>query len=709
VRCLRLLLVSLAGLAACAHHVVPGHTASTSVLAPVVSAKAQPYQTLIPRGVLFGNPDRTNVQLSADGRLIAFLAPDEGVLNLWVAPVEQPAEAHVVTHDRERGVRVYFWSYTNDDLLYLQDQKGDENFHLLQVHLPDATCRDLVPIEGVRVEVLGVSPRRPSTIVVGVNDRDPAFHDIYTIDLGSAEKKLVYKNIEGFAGFFLDHDLEPRLAARMTGEGGIAFFGARKDDNGVLTWAPLFEVGREDALTTSPFMFDTTGKVLYLSDSRGRDTSAAASLELATGKVTVLAEDARADLADVVIHPSTYAIQAASFNYDRQSWKVLDASIRPDLEALAKVSDGDPSIVDRSLDDKRWIVAYDRDRGPVRYYLYEHETRQATYLFSNRSGLEGLASQGSLAAMHPELIRSRDGRTLVSYLTLPPASDPLGSGKPSAPVPLVLWVHGGPWARDTWGYNPTHQWLANRGYAVLSVNYRGSTGLGKAFTNAGDGEWGAKMEDDLLDAEKWAVDQGITRADSVAVGGGSYGGYATLAGLTLTPDSFACGVDIVGPSNLRTLLDSIPAYWQPIFEMFASRVGDPRTDAGRALLEARSPLSMVDRIRRPLLIGQGANDPRVKQAESDQIVKAMEERGIPVTYVLYSDEGHGFVRPENRTSFNAVTEAFLSGCLGGAFEPVGRDFGGSSIEVPKGASLVPGLAAALVEAAKTPATPAPAP
>jgi dipeptidyl aminopeptidase/acylaminoacyl peptidase len=302
-----------------------------------------------------------------------------------------------------------------------------------------------------------------------------------------------------------------------------------------------------------------------------------------------------------------------------------------------------------------------------------------------------------LVKMHAPIIKSRDGLNLVSYLSLPPGSDPDGDGVPNEPLPMVLYVHGGPWARDSWGLNPMHQWLANRGYAVLSVNYRGSTGFGKNFINAANGEWAGKMHDDLLDAVKWAVDEGIAQEDKVAIMGGSYGGYATLVGMTYTPEVFAAGVDIVGPSSLVTLLQNIPPYWAPFMPVMKIRVGDVDTEEGRAELLKRSPLELVDKIKKPLLIGQGANDPRVTQLEADQIVKAMEEHKIPVTYVLYPDEGHGFARPENRMSFNAVTEAFLAEQLGGRYEPVGKDFEGSKITVPAGADDVPGLKASLDE------------
>ncbi len=325
----------------------------------------------------------------------------------------------------------------------------------------------------------------------------------------------------------------------------------------------------------------------------------------------------------------------------------------------------------------------------MKYYRYERGSKQAKYLFSNRKDLDGLP----LVKMHPVVIKSRDGLDLVSYLSLPKNTDPGDKGRPSQPLPMVLDVHGGPWARDDWGYNPVHQMLANRGYAVLSVNFRGSTGFGKSFINAGNREWAGKMHDDLLDAVNWSIEQKIADPKQIAIMGGSYGGYATLVGLTFTPDVFACGVDIVGPSNIITLLNTIPPYWQPAIQMFKDRVGDHTTPEGKKFLDDRSPLTHVGKIVKPLLIAQGANDPRVKQSEADQIVKAMQDKRIPVTYVLYPDEGHGFARPENRMSFNAVTEAFLAQHLGGRYEPIGNDFTGSTIQIPTGAEGVPGLPA----------------
>ncbi len=646
---------------------------------------------LIPRQVLFGNPDKASPQLSPDGAYLSYLAPVNGVLNIWVAPPDNLAGARPVTRDAGRGIRLYGWTYAGAQIAYLQDSGGDEDWHVYTVNLESDVIRDITPIEGVRAQIQEASPKHPRHLLVGLNDRDAQFHDIYRIDLQTGERSLVQRN-DGFAGFVTDDDFNVRFAVRLTPDGGVEYVQkAPKDD-----WAPFISIGLEDSLTTAPAGFDRSGRTLYLMDSRGRDTAALKSLALDTGAETVLAADPRSDVGDTLTHPTEKRIQAVSFTYERKKWQVLDDSVAADLEFLATVADGEIEVVSRTLDDSCWIVAYLLDDGPVRYYRYLREgpegaSREARFLFTNRAALEGLP----LVKEHPVVIPSRDGLNLVCYYALPRESDPASTGRPAQPLPLALLVHGGPWGRDEWGYNPVYQLLANRGYAALSVNFRGSTGFGKEFINAANMEWGGKMHDDLIDAVRWAIDQRIADPERVAILGGSYGGYATLVGLTFTPEVFACGVDIVGPSNLETLLNTIPPYWQPQIELFANRVGDHRTEEGRKLLQQRSPLTYVDNIRRPLLIGQGANDPRVKQAESDQIVQAMQQKEIPVTYVLYPDEGHGFARPENNLSFFAVAEAFLAECLGGRHEPPGEDFAGSSITVPAGARHIPGLREAL--------------
>ena len=635
---------------------------------------------LIPRKVLFGNPDRTSPKLSPDGVSISFIAPDDGVLNVWVAPAGDLSAAKPVTRDRGRGIRVYYWAYTSRHVLYIQDKDGDENWRIYSVDLESGDTTDLTPLEGVHAMIQTVSDKIPSEIVVGLNDRDPKFHDLYRVNIMTGERRLIQKN-EGFMAILTDDDYDVRFAFRMTADGGNE---AMKPTEGG-GWELFAKIDMEDTITTSPVGFDRSGRILFMIDSRGRDTSAIVAINLDSGEETELAKDPLADVSRVMVHPREKNIQAVAFTYEREKWQVLDESIASDLDRIREVADGEFEIVSRTQDDLHWLVAYQMDTGPIRYYRYEREDKRFDFLFTNRRDLEGLP----LAKMHPVVIKSRDGLDLVSYYTLPIGTHADGNlPRPREPLPMVLEVHGGPWGRDSWGFNPIHQLMANRGYAVMSVNFRGSTGIGKAFINASNMEWGGKMHDDLIDAVKWAVKEGIADADRIAISGGSYGGYAALVGLTFTPEIFACGVDIVGPSNLITLLESIPPYWEPMVELWATRVGDGRTEEGRAHLNERSPLNRVDSIRRPLLIGQGANDPRVKKAESDQIVRAMQDRGIPVTYVLYPDEGHGFARPANRLSFMAIAEAFLAEHLGGRSEGVGSDFEGSSMSIQTGAELV---------------------
>ena len=642
--------------------------------------------TLIPRRLFFGNPDKASPQISPTGTHLGFLAPVDGVLNVWVAPADDPAAGKPVTRDTSHGIRLYSWTYNGNQIAYLQDSGGDENWHIYTVNLDTDEVRDITPVDGAQARIQRDSPKHPGHMLVGLNDRDPELHDLYRIDLNSGERELIQEN-DGFAWFVADDDFNVRFAARLTSDGGSEYL--RKSLDG--EWEHSFFISMEDAVTTAPLEFDKSGQVLYMEDSRGRDTAVLKSVDLITGVETVLASDPRADVADTMIHPTEKTVQAVAFDYERKTWKVLDDSLVGDLAFLATVSRGDIEVISRTLDDDCWIVAYLQDDGPVRYYRYLRGNKEARFLFTNREALEGLP----LAKVHPVVIPARDGLDLVCYYSLPLDADPEQSGGVSQSLPMTLLVHGGPWARDSWSYNPVYQLLANRGYAVLSVNFRGSTGFGKNFINAGNHEWGGKMHDDLVDAVKWAVGQGIADPDRVAILGGSYGGYATLVGITMTPEIFACGVDIFGPSNLVTLLETIPPYWQPIVDLFTNRVGDFRTAEGRNFLLQRSPLTYVDNIQKPLLIGQGANDPRVRQSESDQIVGAMQEREIPVTYVLYPDEGHGFARPENNLSFFAVAEVFLAQCLGGRYEAIGEDLAGASITVPTGAEYVPGLKDAL--------------
>ncbi|MEQ8846576.1 S9 family peptidase [Botrimarina sp.] len=657
---------------------------------------------LIPRDVLFGNPDRAQARLSPDGKWLSYLKPVDGVLNVWVGPAEDPDAAKAVTDDKLRGIRSHSWAYNSDYIVYTQDKGGDENWHVYATNVETQETIDLTPIEGVRGEISGVSERFPDEVLIGFNDRDDRFHDLYRVNLLSGERELIQEN-PGFAGFVTDDDYQVRLAVTFTPKAGQVWLKPTAEeptDKGYEDWAPMEEFSSVDAMSSGPAGFDKSGRVLYFQDSRDRNTSGLYARNLDTGETTLVADDPRVDVGGVLTHPTEKTLQAVSFTLSKTEWRVLDPAIQPDVDFLDKQLDGAEWIVtSRTLDDTKWTVAYVQDDGPLKFYVYHRPAegegeRRLEFLFNSRDDL----GDYQLATMHTPIIESRDGLDLVSYLTLPVGTDPDGDGVPNEPLPLVLDVHGGPWARDGWGYNASHQWLANRGYAVLSVNFRGSTGFGKNFLNAANGEWAGRMHDDLLDAVQWAVDQGVAQESKVAIMGGSYGGYATLVGLTFTPEVFACGVDIVGPSSLVTLLNNVPPYWFQFMPVMKERVGDWTTDEGVAYLEAKSPLNFVEQIERPLLIGQGANDPRVKQQEADQIVDAMRQKGIPVTYALYPDEGHGFARPENRTSFNAVTEAFLSEQLGGRYQPLTKaDLENSSLHVPVGAGDVPGLAEVLPE------------
>lgn len=662
-----------------------------SCLATFVGARAaEPATTapLIPRAALFGNPSQVAGQLSPDGKWLAWIAPRDGVLNVWVAPADQPANGHAVTAEKTRPIRQYFWSPDSSAVLFVNDQGGDENFLLYKVDLASGKQQALTPFQKTRVRLVGASEHIKDRILIGVNNRDPRWHDVYSLDLNTGQLTEVFRNTGGYADFVADDSLTLRLVQKSRDDGGSDFY---RVEHGKVESKPFTSIGLDDSLSTAPLGFTTDGKTLYWLDSRGRDTAALVAHNMADGKTAVLAQNSRADIGDVLREPRSGKVQAYAVQYLKTEWHALDPAVADDLAFLEAQLKGDVEVTSRTDADDRWTVTVDPVTAPVATYLYERGAKKLTLLFVNRPEL----ANATLAPMYPEEIRSRDGLVQVSYLTLPAGSDGAHAGRPDRPLPLVLFVHGGPWGRDTYGYSSYHQWLANRGYAVLSVNFRGSTGFGKKYISAGDLEWGRKMHDDLIDAVHWAVQNKITEPDKVAIMGGSYGGYATLVGLTFTPETFACGVDIVGPSNLSTLLETIPPYWEAIRQQFYQRMGNPTTAAGRKLLHDRSPLFKADAITKPLLIGQGANDPRVNQAESDMIVKAMEARRIPVTYVLFPDEGHGFARPENSIAFNAVAEQFLGRCLGGRMEPIGGALEASSATVPHGAEFVPGLEQAL--------------
>lgn len=611
-------------------------------------AAAQTQTALIPRSVLFGNPERSSPQISPDGAMLGYLAPDQGVLNVWVRTLGK-TDDRVITNDRKRGIRNFLWQYDSKNILYTQDQNGDENWRVYQTNVASKQTRDLTPYDKVRVDIVAMEPSHPDVLLVQMNKRDPKLFDIYRIDLETGEVTLDTKNPGDVNGFVADHDLQVRAAQVVTSDGGTVI---RVRDNAKLPWRELMKWGPEETLGNVD-QFTPDNKDLLVMSSLDANAARELSVDLATGKRTVIAQDPQFDVAFSVTHPKTSKLQAVVFLRERRDFQVIDKDIEADLNALKKVRDADISNLSRDLADDKWIVTFEGDDAPIYYYLYDRPTRKATLLFSNRPALEHY----QLAKVKPVQYKARDGMTIYGYLTIPP-------DKEAKNLSMVVFPHGGPWGRDLWGYDPYAQWLANRGYAVLQPNFRASTGYGKQYLNAGDRQWAGTMHTDLLDGKDWVVKQGIADTKKVCIMGGSYGGYATLAGVAFSPDAFACGVDIVGPSNLNTLLNSIPPYWSTFLAVMHKRMGDDE-----AFLKSQSPLFKADQIKAPLLIGQGANDPRVNKAESDQIVAAMRKNHKPVEYYVFPDEGHGFARPENRTAFNAASEEFLAKYLGGRFEP----------------------------------------
>ena len=610
---------------------------------------------IIPREVLFGNPEKAQPRLSPDGKRLAYLAPVDGVLNVWVGPVDAPVggeDYRPVTTDRKRGIRIYFWAEDNEHIVYLQDVGGDEDWRVHTTDPRTQETRDLTPFEEVQAQLLAKNKRFTDTLLVGLNKENPEVHDVYRLSISSGGLELVAKNPGNVASWVADRDFEVRGALAATPEGGFDLLFRGTED---VDWRTLVSWGPEDALNSGPVGFSGDGERIHLLDSRDANTARLVALDPKSGTLAVLAGDERYDVGGVLVHPDTYEVQAVAIERARAEWTVLDESIREDFGAIERLNRGDFAVASRDRADERWLVAFTRDDDGASYYSYDRAEREGAHLFDARPDLAGY----TLARMEPISFTVRDGLTIEGYLTLPP-----GAG--SEGLPMVLNVHGGPWARDGWGYDPEAQWLANRGYACLQVNYRGSTGYGKAFLNAGNKEWGARMHDDLVDAVRWAVDKRVADPERAAIYGGSYGGYAALVGATFTPQLFRCAVDVVGPSSLITLIKSIPPYWSTFLATFHKRVGNP--DIEEEFLKSRSPLFFVDRIKIPILIAQGANDPRVKQAESEQIVAAMEEKGIDHEYLLFEDEGHGFARPENRLKFYATAERFLAKYLGGRAE-----------------------------------------
>lgn len=603
--------------------------------------------TLIPLEVLLGNPERVGAKISPDGKRLSYLAPLDGVMNVFVGDAGLGNE-RPVTHDTDRGIQDYLWAQDCRHLMYLRDKDGSEDFRLYDVDLQTGVERDLTPLEGVQCRLIMHCKEFPNDVLIAINKDDPQLHDMYHLDLTTGTLEKIVDNL-GFLGWVVDADLEVRGAVTPTPDGGAVIM-VRDDESS--DWRPLLQVPPEDAELTAPLGFTKDGKAMYLRMSVDANVGRLVKMDITTGAVEVIAEDPAYDIAGAMLNPDTRAIEAVTLYRDRLEYQIFDDAVRGDIEALQRLNTGDLVISDRDHDDSTWLVAFESDSGPVKFYTWDRASKTATFLFDHQPQLNNYP----LVPMEPFAFTSRDGLAIHGYLTFPPQVE-------RTDLPAVLVVHGGPWARDLCRFDARAQWLANRGYLCVQVNFRGSSGYGKDFLNAGDREWGAKMHDDLLDALDHLIAQGIIDRERMAIYGVSYGGYAALVGATFTPDVFKCAISMVGPSNLNTLIESFPEYWKPMMAMWYKRLGEDRE-----FLWSRSPLSRVDDIRIPILIAQGENDPRVKRAESEQIVGAMKERGIPHEYVMYENEGHGLVKPENRLDFYRRADRFLAKHLGGRAE-----------------------------------------
>lgn len=646
-------------------------------------APAPDLPQLIARADLFGDPVRHGGQLSPRGDRVAFLAPRDGVQNLWVLAVDAMDEARPVTDDRVRGIRRFLWAQDNSTLLYLQDEQGDEAWRLYAVDIARGFPRALTP-PGASAEVIGLSPSDPSVVIVTLNQRDRDWPDVYRIDITSGERTLLQRN-PGCARFVIDRENRVRLCVRSKpdGDAEIASF----DQRGRVH--TLLEIPFESAASSQVLGFTHDGRAFLMLDSTGREHTALVRVEAESGLKTVVGENERADVVDVWLDPSTSAPEAFATEYLRREWRALDPETQADLAFLDRQLAGDFIVSSRSADDARWIVVEEGPTTAGRSYLYDRADRSGrrmTSLFRHRPGLDA----APLQPMTPVEIPTRDGLTLVSYLTLPAGSDANADARPDQPLPLVIVPHDGPWSRDSYGFNAAHQWLANRGYAVLSVNYRGSAGFGTAFLNAGNREWGARAQHDLVDAAQWGVAEQIAAEDRIAIVGAGFGGYAVLAGLAFAPEQFRCGASFNGPANLFAYLDTAPLSGRT--ELY-QRIADARAQDGREILRQQSPLFYAARIRVPLLMGLGGRYGRGLRSEADQIAQAVRARRGSLTYLVFPDEGRELVRPANRLSYLAVLEHFLGDCLGGRIEPVGAAFEGAAINVYDGAVNVPGLSA----------------
>lgn len=605
---------------------------------------------LIPHFALFGNPTNLLPEISPDGTRLYFLAPEEGVMNIWSAPIDRPDEAAAVTHDRGRGIRQYGVCHDDRTLFYLRDADGDESWRLYLVDIATGAERCATPFgKGVQTRILAHNRRHPTTVLLAINKDRPAFHDIYRLDLESAELTPVAEN-PGYLSWIVDTDLRVRGGSVLKPDGGLAIYLDPPDDPAAA--APWLEVPYEDAVGTRVAGFSRDGATAYLISSMDANAGRLFAVGVADGARTLLAEDPVYDVKQIEFDPQTGEPQAVLFAKDRDDWVFLDDAYAKDIQsihaALPPNAVGGEVYAERTERTGRlWTITVVTGAGPVLYSIYDRSDASLRYLFSHQPALLDY----QLSRMEPFEFAARDGVVVHGYVSWPP-------GRERRNLPAVVNVHGGPWARNSFGFDEEAQLIANRGYACIQVNFRGSTGYGKHFRNLGAKQWAAAMHTDLLDAVAHLAAGGGVDPARVAIMGCSYGGYAALVGAAFTSNAFACAIDLCGPSNLLTLLAAGAPYRTPLQAFMHANVGDPETE--RDMLWDRSPLSRVDAISIPILVAQGANDVRVTQDEAEQIVEALKAKGLPHEYLLFPDEGHGLARPENRKTYYAAVERFLA-------------------------------------------------
>ena len=630
------------------------------LLAPV--AAQQP--PLIDRELFFGDPEISGAQISPDGKYIAFLKPLNKTRNIWVKKTDAPFDsAKPITNDTKRPISQYFWSRDGKYVLYAQDKLGDENYNVYAVNPAEApaapaevpAARNLTDVKGVRAVPYEVPRSEPDIIYVGLNDRDKSWHDLYKVRISSGERTLLRQNTDRITGWVFDLKDQLRLATRSADNGDTEIL--RVDEKG------FTKIYSCDVLETcAPVRFHKDGKRFYLQTNKGEgeNLEKLVLMDAETGKEELVERDPdnRVDFGGALFSEVSDQIIATVYQYEKRRIYWKDKTFEADYTFLrSKLPDADLNFNSHTRDEKLWLISANSDTEPGETYLFDRQSGKLTPQYKIREKLP----RQDLARMETIRYESSDGLEIPAYLTLP-------KGVPAKNLPTLILPHGGPWGRDQWGYNSFAQFFANRGYAVLEPNFRASTGYGKKFLNAGNRQWGGKMQDDLTWGAKYLAAKGIADPKRTGILGGSYGGYATLAGVAFTPELYAAAVSIVGPSNLITLLDSIPPYWEPVRKMFYQRMGDPGTPEGKAQLQRQSPLNSAGKIKTPLMVVQGANDPRVNKAESDQIVIALRDRGFPVEYLVAPDEGHGFARPVNNMAMIAAAEMFFAHYLGGRYQ-----------------------------------------